>query len=290
MKPVGFEYRRPETVEEAMSLLSQSDGDAKVIAGGQSLVPLMNFRLANPSLLVDINRIPGLSYIRVVEDRIRLGATTRQYEIESSAALAERCPILPHATSLIGHAAIRHKGTIGGSLSHNDAAAEYPVIAVLLSAEMTIQTPEGTRSESADDFFISHYVTSLDESEILTEVALELPPENSGWSFQEVSRRRGDFALVSVGVQISSSDGLVDDVRIALGGVGSHAIRAREAEEMLMGSALNETNAMAAAVAASQESRPMSDVHASEEFRRHLTRITVMRALKEAWERVDANV
>lgn len=286
MKPAQFEYFDPKTVEEAVSLLSQhADDDAKVLAGGQSLVPLMNFRLAKPKWLIDINGIEALDYIKDDGDWLAIGAITRERAVEKSALVAAACPFLAEVSHWIGHTTIRNRGTLGGCIAHNDPTAEYPLAAVLLGAEVSVQGPAGSRQIPIEEFFITYLTTALAEDELLTEVRFPKMPATMGWAFQEFARRHGDFAIVETGALLSLDGGVVEDARIAVGGAGPVAFRATDAEDALKGQQLSDQLIEQAAEKAAAMTEPEPDVHASAEYRTHLTKVLTRRALKEAQTR-----
>lgn len=289
MKPAPFAYVDPRTVEDAIALLEEHGMDAKMLAGGQSLVPLLNMRLARPAVLVDINRVAGLDYIRDVDGTIAIGAMTRQRAAERSEVVREKLPLLHEAMTFIAHPQIRNRGTIGGSLAHADPAAELPAIALVLEAEFQIAGPSGTRTVPAKDFFVTYLTSCLEPSEILTEVRFPLLPPGAGWSFIELSRRHGDFALAGVAATLTlSNSGTIADARIALFGVGATALRANAAEAMLHGQRPSEQLfAEAGASAAQSIEEPLSDIHASAEYRRDLARVLTRRALTEAAARAS---
>jgi carbon-monoxide dehydrogenase medium subunit len=290
MKPAPFEYADPRSLEEAVALLAQHEGEARLLAGGQSLMPLMNMRLARPELVVDINRVPGLDYIRETENGgLAVGAMTRQRAIERSNLVQARQPLLHAATKLIAHPQIRNRGTVGGSLAHADPAAEYPAVALALDAELRAKGPNGERAISAADFFVTYLTTALDPAEMLTELRLPPMPPRSGWAFHEVARRRGDFAIAGVATVLSLDGGQTcSSARIVLFGVAPKAIRAREAEHALNGEKAEETSfAEAARRAAAALDEPLSDIHASADYRRHLAEVLTRRALSEAAARAQ---
>src|ERR1043166_3581672 len=238
MKPAAFEYIVADSVEMAVGFLAQAGGDAKIIAGGQSLVPMLNFRLLRPSVLVDINRIPDLAYVREDADAIRIGALTRHHQLETSPVIAAHFPVLREAMTHVAHLAIRNRGTIGGSLSHADPAAELPMLALLLDAELRIVSAAGARTVAACDFFHDALSVDLAEDEIVTEIVLPKLPPATGWGFEEVSRRSGDFALAAAAVTLTLSDGKIAQARIAMTGVAPTARRVADAETMLIGQRL----------------------------------------------------
>jgi CO/xanthine dehydrogenase FAD-binding subunit len=292
VKPPPFDYVAPATVEEAVAALAEHGDEAKVIAGGQSLVPLLAFRLARPSVLVDLNRVGGLDRLELDGRMLRIGAMTRQHRLERLPGLRERCPMVAEAVELIGHVAIRNRGTVGGSLAHADPAAEWTALALALDAQLDLQGPAGTRTVTASDFFVTFFTTALAPDEVLTEIRLDLPNGRSGSTFVELARRHGDFALAGVAALVSlGGDGTVADARLALIGVADRPVRARAAEEVLRGERPSAELYAEAAEAVDGEIRPGGDIHASERYRRHVAGVLTRRALATAVERAggDAN-
>src|SRR5882724_11924187 len=290
MKPAAFEYVVADSVEMAVAALAGAGGEAKIIAGGQSLVPMLNFRLLRPAILVDINRIPDLAYVREDRDVIRIGALTRHHQLETSPVIARHLPVLTEAMAHVAHLAIRNRGTIGGSLSHADPAAELPMMGMLLDAELKIVAAKGARTIAARDFFRDTLSVDLVEDEIVTEIAVPKLPAGTGWGFEEVSRRSGDFALAAVAVTLALADGAIVQARIATTGVAPTARRVPDAEAMLAGTMLDQgaDDAVIAAVRAAAE--PQTDLHASADYRRHLVGVLAGRALAAAWRRAKAAV
>lgn len=287
MKPARFRYYDPETVEELIPLLDRLGQDAKILAGGQSLVPLMNFRLARPQHLLDINKISSLDYIRQENNTLAFGALTRQRTVETSDLVREQNPLLVEASRYIGHLAIRNRGTVGGSLAHADPAAEWPALAMVMDATFVIRGPEGERRVPASDFFLTYFSTCLDPREILTEVRVPVLGRGTGWSFLEVSRRFGDFALVGVAMWITADQSRIcTDGAIALTGVGPCPVRARAAEERLVGGRLGEALFEHVASAVTEELEPDSDLHASADYRRTVAGVLTRRGLAEAQKRL----
>ena len=285
MKPPVFEYERAQTLDEALSLLGRYGPDAKVLAGGQSLIPVMKLRLARPAALIDINRAREMAYVRKEGGHLAFGALARLSDLETQAVRAH-CPILAAAARHIGHAAIRHRGTVCGSLAHADPAAELPVLAVALEAEMRVAGPAGWRSVSAADFFRSYFTTAIQPGEILAEARFPVPGPGTGWSFDELARRHGDFALVSVACLLEAGrDGRIARARIALGSVAERPIRASEAEALLVGAEGGPTRFESAARAAVASLDPPTDVHGSGAYRRRLAQVLVERCVAEAWGR-----
>lgn len=285
MKPPPFDYFAADCVEAAVQALNDAGGDGKIIAGGQSLMPMLNFRLLRPAILIDINRIPDLAYVRDDGDEIRIGPLTRHRALETSTIIATQFPVLHEAMGYVAHLAIRNRGTIGGSLSHADPAAELPMMSLLLEARLEVQSPSGRRTIEARDFFLGALTTALEEDEMLAEVRLPKLPQGGGWAFEEVARRSGDFALASVAVVITGDGETISDLRIGMMGVGETPMRATEAESILTGQRYGEA-AVAAAVAAIRDAvEPNTDLHASADYRRHLVGVLARQALAKAWDR-----
>ena len=282
MKPAKFDYHAPASVDEALALLTRYDGDAKVLAGGQSLVPLLNFRLSRPAALVDLNRIPALAYIRAHDGEVRLGAMTRQRTIEFSPVIAERVPLLTEATRWVGHLPIRSRGTIGGSLAHADPSAEYPTVLVALGGSVVARGPRGERVLAAGELFQSYLTTSLEADEILVEVRLPAMPAGAGYAFEELARRHGDFALVGIAAVVTRAGARCTMARLATAGAGPVPLRLRAAEEILERDGLGDAAIEAAARRATELVNPDADLHASADYRRHLTGVLTARAIKRA--------
>jgi CO/xanthine dehydrogenase FAD-binding subunit len=286
MKPAPFEYFAPETLAEALDLLRQRPGDARVLAGGQSLVPLLNFRVVKPAALVDINGLGQLAYIHQADGNIAIGAGTRQRQVLASDEVSELCPLLSEAAGYIGHPAIRNRGTVGGSIAHADPAAELPVVAAALDAEMVVSSSRGERSIKPDEFFVTFLTTGIEPDEILVEVRFPSLGPRTGWSFQEVSRRHGDFALVAVAAAVTLDErDQFQSVRVALGGVGGTPVRARAVEQAITGAEPTEAALAEAAQLVKGEIEPATDIHASAEYRSHVAAVLVRRALQTAAER-----
>ena len=282
MKPAPFEYHAPASVEEALALLTRYDGDAKLLAGGQSLVPLLNFRLSRPAALVDLNRIPALAGIREANGHLAFGAMTRQRTIEFSPVVARRLPLLTEATRWVGHLPIRSRGTIGGSIAHADPSAEYPAVLTALEGEVTVRGPRGERVVRAADLFETYLTTTLAADEILVEVRLPAMPEGAGYAFEEFSRRHGDFAIIGIAAMVVRQGERCTTARLATAGAGPVPVRLRAAEEVLERDGLGEAAIAAAALRAAEGVQPDSDLHASADYRRHLTGVLTERALARA--------
>jgi len=287
MKPAAFDYVIADSIDMAVASLAEGGGDAKIIAGGQSLVPMLNFRLLRPSVLIDINRICDLAFIEEAGKKIRIGALARHYQLETSPVIARHLPVLASAMTHVAHLAIRNRGTIGGSLSHADPAAELPMMALLLDAELHIASASGKREIAARDFFVGALTVDLARDDIVTEIVLPKLPPKTGWGFEEVARRSGDFALAAAAATLTLSAGVISQARIALTGVGATPVRAAEAEALLVGQALEPglINRIIDAVRAAIE--PDTDLHASSDYRRHLGGVLAGRAVSAAWRRAN---
>jgi aerobic carbon-monoxide dehydrogenase medium subunit len=284
MKPAAFEYFAPQSVEEAVSLLAEHGDDAKIIAGGQSLVPMMAFRLVTPNVLVDLNGVSALEYHRLEGDTLVMGAMTRHHSVEVMPGLRDRCPMLAEAVSMIGHAAIRNRGTVGGSIAHADPSAEWPALALALDGEFQAVGPNGSRTIPAREFFVTYFTNNMMPDEILTEVRLRLPDGGrTGSAFLELARRHGDFAIAGVGALLAlDAGGRTADVRITLTGVKETATRSPSAEAKLKDSEPTDEALAAAAEAIDEDIEPLSDLHGSSDYRRHVTKVLARRALARA--------
>src|SRR5688572_2372642 len=288
MKPPRFNYLLPRTLDEALGLLAQHGDEAKVLAGGQSLVPLLNFRLVRPTYLVDLNDIPGLDGIRAEDGRLTIGAMTRQRAAETSPVVRERCPLLAEAMPQIGHVQIRNRGTVGGSLAHADPAGELPAVVAALDGELVLRSRRGERRLAPQEFFVGYLTTAAAPDELLVEARVPVTPPRTGTAFLEVSRRHGDFALVGVAATVTvDAGGVCTGCAIALTGVGPTPVVAREASRALVGvkptvEALADIGRRVASALT-----PDSDLHASADYRKHLAGVLTRRALARAAERVD---
>jgi CO/xanthine dehydrogenase FAD-binding subunit len=290
MKPAPFDYIAATSVDMAAASLAEAGDDAKILAGGQSLVPLLNFRLLRPSILVDINPIGTLAFIIETATHIRIGALTRHHQLETSPVIARHLPVLSCAMAHVAHLAIRNRGTIGGSLAHGDPAAELPMMALLLDAELHIASVSGTRTLAAREFFLDALTVDLAAGEIVTEIVLPKLPPRTGWGFAEVARRHGDFALAAAAATLSIAADSITEVRIALTGIGRTALRVAAAEKLIVGQTLRAdvSNQVVEAVRAAIE--PDTDLHASSDYRRHLAGVLTSRALAAAWRRAREGV
>lgn len=281
MKPAKFDFVSPTTVEAAVAALVASNGEGKVLAGGQSLLPLLNFRMARPTVLVDLNGIDGLSYIEDRGDRIAIGALTRHRELEQSPLIASKLPVMSSAMRHVAHLAIRNRGTIGGSLSHADPAAELPMLATFYDATITVHGPSGRRTIGSGEFFVDALTSCLNPEEIVVEVEFPLLKQD-GWAFEEVARRFGDFALASIAVSIRRGISGLEDARVAVMGVADTPRRLREAELELLAMDLDERTAEQFSDVVVSLVSPNGDLHASAEYRRHLLAHLAKRALRTA--------
>lgn len=282
MKPAKFDYHAPESADEAVALLARYGGDAKVLAGGQSLMPMLNFRLARPAALVDVNRIAALAYIREDNGTVAFGAMTRQRTIEFSPVVAVRLPLLREATRWVGHLPIRSRGTIGGSIAHADPSAEYPAVLTALGGEVVVQGPRGRRTVKAADLFETYLTTTLATDELVVEVRLPVMPAGAGYAFEEFARRHGDFAIVGIAAMVVRAGDRCTAARLATAGAGPVPVRLRAAEEILERDGLGAAAIEAAAARAAELVQPDSDVHASADYRRHLTGVLTARAIRRA--------
>lgn len=291
MKPAPFKYVAPDSLEEAVDLAAQHGADAKLLAGGQSLIPAMNFRVVQPAMLIDLNRIQELRYVRPTDDgSLALGAMTTQHQLEADPLVRERAPLLSDALPYIAHPQIRNRGTLGGSLVHADPAAELPVVALACGARLKARSPSGERWIEVGDFFQGMFVTDLSEEELLTEVVLPPLPKRAGWSFIEASRRRGDYAMMGVAALVSlDDDGTCASARLVYLNAGDGPVDATEAAGSLVGQKPEVTAfEHAAAIASKKEIDPLGNLHAGVDFQRHLARVLTGRALAQAFDRAAA--
>jgi carbon-monoxide dehydrogenase medium subunit len=285
MKPAPFDYVIARDVDHALETLAAAGGDAKILAGGQSLVPMMNFRLIKPAILVDINRIAGLDRVDADARGITLGALVRHCTTAGDGRVADRLPVLREAMRHVAHFTVRNRGTFVGSVCHADPAAEMPLIALLLNAEIRIVSRRGERRLPAQDFFLGALTTALDPDELVIAVDLPALAFGAGWGFEEFARRHGDYALAAVATIVTRQDGRARDVRIAVTGIGDVPVRGSDAEALLTGEAFT-TDALDGAVEALRKAiAPNADLNASAEYRRHLVGVLARRALTTAWAR-----
>ena len=286
MKPPRFDYLNPRSVDEALSVLARHGDEAKVLAGGQSLVPLLSFRLVRPAYLVDLNDVGGLAGIRLDDGHLAIGAMTRQRAVETSPLVRERCPLLAEAMPQIGHVQIRNRGTIGGSLAHADPASELPAVVAALDGELVLQSARGQRVVKPEQFFVAYLTTAAAPDELLVEVRVPVVPPRTGSAFLEVSRRHGDFALVGVAATVTLDEaGVCTAAAIALTGVGPTPALARDAALALVGQRPTPAAFEEAGRRVAERVQPDSDLHASRDYRRHLASVLTRRALGRAAER-----
>lgn len=286
MKPAHFDYFAPTSLDEALGLLAGQD-DVKVLAGGQSLVPLMNLRLARPRAVVDLNGIDELAYLRQDADGLAIGALTRQRAAERSDLGRRRAPLLVEALGYVGHLAIRARGTIGGAIAHADPAGELPAVVTALGARLVIRGPRGPRVVRPEDFFLTYLTTSLAPDEILTEVRLPAWPDGAGWSFVEVSRRHGDYALVGVACTVQIRDGVCADARLVFTGVGEAPYSSEAGQDAVLGERMSDAllRHVQDTVTADPRLELDSDVHASAQYRKEVAGVMARRAIEAAFER-----
>ena len=284
-----FDYVAPRTVAEAVQLLRQHGYEAKVIAGGQSLIPMLRFRLLEPALLVDINRIEELAYFREEGGFLRLGALTRHSDVEFAPGLERRYPLLVATARVVADPLVRNRGTVAGSLAHADPAGDWGAALLAAGAQVVLTGPDGSRTLSVDDFLLDTFTTALGEDELLTEVRVPVPPERTGGAYLKLERKVGDFAIAAVGVQVTlNAAGECTRAGIGLCGVGSISLRARQAEEYLLGRTLTEDVLAEAASVAAEEADPVSDQRGPAEYKRDMVRVLTRRALQQAVERARA--
>jgi aerobic carbon-monoxide dehydrogenase medium subunit len=277
--PLAFDYEVAESVDHAIELLGQHGDEAKLLAGGHSLLPIMKLRLAAPTLLVDLARIDGLNYVRDEGDHLAIGAMTRHCDVERDATLKEHCGLIAYTASLVGDPQVRHRGTIGGSISHGDAASDLPSALLALDATFVVKGPGGERTVDAGDFFEDYLQTTLAPDEVLTEIRVPKLGD-AGWSYKKFNRRAQDWAVVGVAAVVERSNGSIGSARIGLTNMGSTPLRATAAENALSGA---DSSSIAEATSSADEgTSPSSDIAASDEYRRHLARVLSRRAVEEA--------
>jgi CO/xanthine dehydrogenase FAD-binding subunit len=281
MKPAKFEYFAPTTVDAAVQALAAANGEGKVLAGGQSLLPLLNFRMARPSVLIDLNGIKELSFIELRGESVAIGALTRHREIEHSTLIASNLPVMSAAMRHVAHLAIRNRGTIGGSLSHADPAAELPMMAMFYETSLTVQGPAGRRTIAAKDFFVDALTNCLEPEDIVVEIEFPIL-QHDGWAFEEVARRFGDFALASVAVSIRRGKSGIEDARVAVMGVADTPLRLDNVEQQLCEIEVDGRMPDRFSEWVTSSVTPNSDLHASGEYRKHLLCELAKRAMRTA--------
>ena len=285
MIPGKFEYHAPGSVDEALSLLERLGEDAKVLAGGHSLIPAMRFRLAQPQYLVDLNRIDGLAYVREEDGHLRIGAMTRESALEHSDLVRARYPLLADAGRVIADPLVRNRGTVGGNLAHADPANDHPAVMLAYGATLVARGPRGSREIGVDDFFTGLFENALAAGEILVEIRIPIPSAGQGGAYRKLERKVGDYATSAVAVQLTLNGDACQSVRIGLTNVSPVPMRATRAEQALMGKVLSEAALETAGQAAAAECDPAGDLRGSADYKRDVTRVLLKRAVRAAVER-----
>ncbi len=287
MIPAPFEYDAPATLDEAIALLEKHGDEAKILAGGHSLIPMMKLRFASPEHLIDINNIPGLSYIKEEDGYLKIGAMTRESELEESELIRSTYPIFTDASKLIADPQVRNMGTIGGNIAHGDAANDHPAVMLALRAEVIATGPGGQRAIPIDEFFFGFYMTALQPNEILTEIRIPSLSAGSGTAYHKLERKVGDYATAGVAVHIAvDGDGVCQSAGIGLTNVNATPLRAARSEEALIGKKLTEETIAAAAQAASEDCNPSADLRGDVEYKRSMVRVLVKRMINKAMDRI----
>jgi aerobic carbon-monoxide dehydrogenase medium subunit len=282
-----FNYESPGTLAEAISLLQKHGEEAKILSGGHSLIPMMKLRFASPEYLIDINNIPGLAYIKEEAGVVKIGALTREVEIEHSDLLRKHFPIFPDVTKQIADPQVRNRGTIGGNLAHGDAANDHPAVMLALNATIIATGPGGVRSIPIDEFFFGFYQTALQHGDILTEIQIPVPPKGTGSAYHKLERKVGDYATAGCAVQITvDAKGVCTAAGIGLTNVNSTPLRAVRSEQALIGKPITDATIAEAAKFASEDCSPSSDLRGSEEYKRHCVAVLIKRMVKQAQERI----
>lgn len=288
MIPAPFEYSAPATLDEALALLEKHGDEAKILAGGHSLIPMMKLRFASPEHLIDINNIPGLSYIKEEDGFLKIGAMTREADLERSDVIKAKYPIFTDASKLIADPQVRNRGTIGGNIAHGDAANDHPAVFMALGGEIDIKGPSGTRTVSIDEFFFGFYMTAIQQNEILTELRVPIPAARSGNAYHKLERKVGDYATAGSAVQLTlDADGTCIYAGIGLTNVNPIPLRAKRSEEVLLGSKLTEEDIEKAALYASEDCDPAPDLRGDEEYKRAMIAVLVKRMIHEAKGRIS---
>ena len=287
MIPASFDYHAPKTLDEAVALLAKLGDTAKILAGGQSLIPAMRFRLASPEALVDLNRIRDLSYVEERGDHLAIGALTREYALEASAVVAKSYPLLLDTAKVIADPLVRNKATVGGNLAHADPANDHPATMLAYNAQVIVRGPKGTRTIAIDDLFVGLFETSLVPGEILTEIRVPKPAAGSGGAYLKIERKVGDYAVAAVAVQLELAGKAVKGVRIGLTNVSSIPMRAKNAEAALAGKQLTDDVLEAAGKAAAAECDPSADLRGQVDYKRDMVRVLTKRAVRRAAERAQ---
>jgi len=283
MIPVSFNFMAPATLNEALRALAEYGEDAKIIAGGHSLLPLMKLRLANPTLLIDVTKIAGLSEIKLRGDKIEIGALVTHYQIESSELLKKSCPLLGQTARVIGDVQVRNRGTIGGSLVHGDPAGDWPAAILALGGELKLSGPKGERSLGAGQFFLGPMTTATEANEILTAIEVPMPPRRSGSAYQKMAQQASGFAIVGAAVSLQlDAKGWCEEIGVGITGLADKPFRARAAEERLRGKRLTAKSIEAAAEVVTDGVEALADLHAAADYRAHLARVYAARAILDA--------
>jgi len=286
MIPAAFDYIAPQSLDEAVNVLAAHGGEAKLLAGGHSLLPLLKLRLANPKLLIDLTKIPGLSNISQQDDKIVVGALATHYQIESAELLKAKCPLLPQTARAIGDVQVRNLGTIGGSLIHADPSADWPAAILALGGELKLSGPKGERRIAADEFFLGTLTTAIEPTEILTEIRLAVASRRYGSAYLKMAQQASGFAIVGVAVWLRlAQDGRCEDIGVGVTGLSEKPFRPRTVEERLRGNKLTPKVIEESAPHVTEGIDPMEDLHASAKFRAHLAQVYTSRALQEAVKR-----
>jgi carbon-monoxide dehydrogenase medium subunit len=284
--PAAFDYIAPQSLDDAVRALAAHGEDAKLLAGGHSLLPLIKLRLASPKLLIDLNRIPGLNGIGEQDGKIVIGALTTHYQIESSELLKKKCPLLPETAREIGDVQVRNRGTIGGSLTHADPAADWPAAILALVGELELRGPKGRRTLGAEQLFLGPMTTAIEPSEILTEIRVPISSRRCGSAYHKMAQQASGFAIVGVAVSVRLDDkGLCEEIGVGVTGLSGKAFRAHAVEERLRGKKLNAKLIEESAALVADGIEPLEDLHADAQFRAHLARVYAGRAIEEALKR-----
>ncbi len=290
MIPAAFDYIAPQTLDEAVRALASHGEDAKLLAGGHSLLPLIKLRLANPKLLIDLARISTLNGISEQDGKIVIGALTTHYQIESAELLKKKCPLLPETAGEIGDVQVRNRGTIGGSLTHADPAADWPAAILALGGELRLRGPKGERTLGAEEFFLGPMTTAIEPNEILTEIRVPISSRRSGSAYHKMAQQASGFAIVGIAVSVSlDAKGSCEEIGIGVTGLSDKAFRAHAVEDRLRGRKLNAKLIEDSAALAADGIEPLEDLHANAQFRAHLARVYSARAIKEAVKRAGGS-
>jgi len=287
MKPASFDYFAASTVADAAEALASAGGDGKIIAGGQSLMPMINFRLVKPSVLIDINRIPDLDRIELRGARLKIGATVRHHMTATDGLIEQHVPILHDAMHHVAHMTVRNRGTFCGSVCHADPAAEMPMMTLLLDGTIIASSIRGERQIPASEFFVGSLMNALEPDEFVTAIEIDTLPPDVGWGFEEFSKRHGDFALACVAVTMRIVEGVASDVRFGMMGVGDTPLRLVEIQELVEGNRVSDAVLDRVAETLGRILTPNTDIHASADYRRHLSGVLARRALRDAWARAE---